>query len=130
MNPDAGASTTALGADGEQQGRRILERHGYRIVTLNYRTRFGEIDAVARHRGTLVFVEIKYRRSSAFGSPAAAVTTRKQQRIIRSAVVYLKSYACKGDDIRFDVLAIGPGAGVYELIPSAFTVPPESGLVW
>lgn len=130
MNLEAGASTTALGADGEQQGRRILERHGYTIVAANYRTCFGEIDVVARHRGTLVFVEIKYRRSSAFGSPASAVTSRKQQRIIRSAVVYLKSHVCKGDSIRFDVLAIGPHAGAYELIPSAFTVPPESGLIW
>jgi putative endonuclease len=116
--------TTAVGADGEKRGNIFLVRQGYTIVTTNYRTLFGEIDVIARHEGDLVFIEIKYRRSDEYGWPAEAVTRRKQGRMVRSALVYLKQHKLSNVSVRFDVLAIGPGPGCYDLIPSAFSVPP------
>ena len=68
------SDTTAVGSDGEKKGHLFLTRNGYKILERNYRTRFGEIDVIARHKGDLIFVEIKYRRSSAYGSPGEAVT--------------------------------------------------------
>ena len=58
-----------------------LERRGYRILARRYRTRFGEIDIVARHGDCIVFVEVKTRRDGSFGDPAAAVTAQKQRRL-------------------------------------------------
>jgi putative endonuclease len=124
MITDPAVTTTAIGAAGEKKGQLFLVQQGYKIVTNNFRTRFGEIDVIARHDGDLVFVEIKYRRSDEFGWPAEAVTRRKQRRMAQSALVYVKQNKLSNVSVRFDILAIGPGPDEYDLIPSAFTVPP------
>ena len=98
-----------------------MDRKGYRIVERNYRTRYGEIDIIARKDGFLVFIEVKLRRSSRFGAPQEAVTARKQQHMIRSALWYVKQYDLLNENIRFDVLCIGPAPGAIELIESAFS---------
>lgn len=118
-------ANTYIGADGEKKGHLLLVQHGYKIVVTNFRTLLGEIDVIARHKGDLVFIEIKYRRSDAYGWPAEAVTRRKQGRMVRSALVYLKQNNLINVSVRFDVLAIGPEPDRYDLIPSAFTVPPR-----
>lgn len=117
-------TNTAIGAAGEQQGHHILVRHGYQIIASNFRTLFGEIDVIARHKGDIVFIEIKYRRSKLYGWPAEAVTLRKQRHMAKSAIVYLKKNKLSKESVRFDVLAIGPEPGAYDLIPAAFSVPP------
>ena len=61
----------ALGLEGETRACRVLEARGYRILQRRYRTRFGELDIVARHDQTVVFVEVKTRRGHSFGDPAA-----------------------------------------------------------
>ena len=67
-----------LGRQGERFAEQLLRRRGYVILARRYRTRFGEIDLIARDRDAPVFVEAKTRR---FGGPLAAVGFRKQQRL-------------------------------------------------
>lgn len=110
----------AVGDAGEELGRAFLEKKGYRILERNYRTRFGEIDCVARDKRDIVFVEIKLRRSAAFGMPFEAVTPAKQRRMTAASLQYLKERRLHNETVRFDVVSIEPG-GKIELIKSAFT---------
>ncbi|OGS18743.1 MAG: YraN family protein [Elusimicrobia bacterium RIFOXYA2_FULL_50_26] len=111
-------SNSELGQRGEDAAAQLLLKKGYRLVARNYRTRYGEIDIIARKGGFLVFVEVKFRRSSKFGTPQEAVNARKQQHMIRSALSYVKQHSLFNESIRFDVLSIGPDTS--EIIESAF----------
>lgn len=94
----------------EQQGARHLSAHGLQLVTANYHCKAGEIDLVMRDAGTLVFVEVRFRRSGLRGSPVETVTLTKQRRLIRCARHYLMSHRLYDTvPCRFDVLGIGPG---------------------
>ena len=86
------------------------------------RSPFGEIDLVAKHQKTLVFVEIKTRQSSDFGLPEEAVTERKKARLGRLASWYLTQHSIPESEVRFDVLAVQLGGEHPEirLIQSAF----------
>lgn len=115
-------SNRAKGKLGERLGEDYLMRQGYKILERNVRSPFGEIDLVADHRGTLVFIEIKARRDNVFGYPEEAVGDRKKQRLIRLASWYLSCREGKPPSVRFDVLAIqeeGEERGV-RLIRNAF----------
>ena len=84
-----------------------LKTQGYEILEKNYRCRIGEIDLIAKEGETLVFVEVKYRRSSEAGDPAEAVDARKQARILRTARYYMTRYHISEDTpCRFDVVAV------------------------
>ena len=112
-----------LGLRGEEIAREFLEKSGYRIVTRNYRCKLGEIDIIARDGETLVFIEVKTRTDSAFGSPAAAVTLKKQRQIGKAAQWYLAEQDLFGTPARFDVIAIVKGKSgrhQVELIADAF----------
>jgi putative endonuclease len=80
-----------FGQEGEALAARHLKKNGYRIIEKNYRTKLGEIDIIAKDKDTLVFVEVKSRRSWQFGNPKAAVTPRKQRKISMVALHYLKN---------------------------------------
>jgi len=112
----------SLGRMGEDAAAQYLQRLGMTILQRNLNTPVGEIDLVAHHRRTLVFVEVKTRRSSAFGSPAEAVGPRKQRQIIRAANWYLNNNPAKSLQPRFDVVSIlVKGSDVeVEHIPGAF----------
>ncbi len=96
----------ALGLEGETRACHSLESRGYRILQRRYRTRFGELDIVARHDATIVFVEVKARRSRAFGDPAGSVTTEKQRRLVMMASDYLARHGLTRAPARFDVVAV------------------------
>jgi putative endonuclease len=96
----------AFGITGEDLAAAELARRGYAILERRYRTRYGEIDIVARDGATLVFVEVKARASRAFGGAAAAVTPAKQRRVRQMAVDYLARRGMTGSPCRFDVVAI------------------------
>lgn len=84
-----------------------LERHGLRILARNYRCRTGEIDLIAQDGDTLVFVEVRLRRSAAFGGAAASVHSAKQRRLLSAARHYLMDKAeppCRFDVIVLDAL--------------------------
>ena len=103
-----------LGKAGEDLACRELARRGYAILARRYRTRLGEIDIVADDHGTLVFVEVKTRADDRCGSPAEAVTRRKQRRLARMAADYLARSRGRHRPCRFDVVAVrlGPAAPV------------------
>ena len=94
------------GAQSESLAARLLKRRGYTILETNYRTPLGEIDIIARDRDTLVFVEVKARRSLGFGGPKWAVTPKKQRKISMVALYYLKTTRQSQVKARFDVVAI------------------------
>lgn len=114
----------ALGRWGEEAASGFLQRCGYRIVVRNLRTPVGEIDIIARNRGVLLFVEVKTRRSAAFGVPAEAVGPVKQRQIVRAAQWYLADHPSRLQP-RFDVIAVMPdvtGEPCFEHIENAFGV--------
>ena len=96
----------ALGKDGESLACAELERRGCAILARRYRTRFGEIDIVARDGDTTVFVEVKVRVGGGYGGGAAAVTAAKQRRLTFMATDYLSRHRLHDRPCRFDVVAI------------------------
>lgn len=110
------------GKKGEEIAVRYLQGRGYRIIERNYRTRWGEIDIVAKDGGTVVFVEVKCRRSDSFGDPQSAVGENKQRKISRMSLAYLKEKSLYPCDARFDVVAVKMLAAEsrVELIRNAF----------
>lgn len=99
-------SAGSQGAQAEQWAAQYLQRQGLKPVAQNYRGRFGEIDLIMRDGATLVFVEVRLRRSAGFGGAAASIDMRKQQRIIRTAQQYLAASAhtppCRFDAVLMD----------------------------
>jgi len=99
-----------IGNAGEQAAAEYLQRAGYSIMARNYRVVLGEIDIIARDGDTVVFVEVKTRRTMRCGRPAAAVNYFKQQKISRVAAVFLRQRHLLGCPCRFDVVEVY-GAG-------------------
>lgn len=95
-----------LGQRGEAAAARYLLFRGYRILARGNRLRPGELDLVAMDRNTVVFVEVKTRRTQDAGHPSEAVDAVKQRRLTRLAVTYLKRHGLLESPARFDVIAI------------------------
>ena len=94
----------------EECAAAFLEERGICILERNFRCGQGEIDLIGREENTIVFFEVKYRKTNSWGNPAEAVDTRKQCRISRAADVYRKRENLYGDiSFRFDVIAILDG---------------------
>ena len=81
-----------LGGLGERLAQRFLRSRGCRILDTNYRCRWGEVDIVAQFQDTILFVEVKTRRSSSYGTPEEAITSAKAQRLIATAETYLDEH--------------------------------------
>ena len=105
-----------LGILGETLAVDELSRRGYAILERRYRTRHGEIDIIAEHDGTLVFVEVKAREDVKCGTAAEAVTRVKQRRIVSRAVEYLARNNLGERPCRFDVVAIDYAGSVRQQI--------------
>jgi putative endonuclease len=97
-----------LGVAGEELAVRHLERLGHTILARNHRTRFGELDIVAHDGDTIVFVEVKTRRSSRHGSPWDSLHRRKQAQVRRMATAYLHDVRDRPPtrEVRFDAIGI------------------------
>jgi putative endonuclease len=100
------SSTIDRGASAERLAVRELVRLGYKIVERNFRCPAGELDVVARDGDTLVFVEIRSRRSNRFGTALEAVGRTKQAQVSRVAAVYLATRRPRFDTCRFDVVGV------------------------
>lgn len=111
-----------LGQQGEEAAARYLVTQGMKILERNLRTPLGEIDLVARQKKTLIFVEVKTRRSDRFGLPQEAVGARKQRQILRAAQWYLADGNGSGLQPRFDVVAVLVTGETVEIehLPDAF----------
>lgn len=91
----------------EEYVAEYLSRIGWEILARQFRTRFGEIDLVAKDpEGTWVFVEVKARRSHRFGTPEEAVTPHKMRKIIRTLHAYLGGLRATNIAYRIDVVAL------------------------
>lgn len=96
----------ALGAAGEDLVADWYRRNGFDVVDRNWRCQSGELDLVAASGRTLVFCEVKTRRSTRFGAPVEAVTHDKQRRVRRLAAMWLDAHTTRGADVRFDVASV------------------------
>ena len=96
----------ALGARGEDAVAGWYRARGCEVVARNWRCREGEVDLVVRCGRTLVFCEVKTRRSDAFGAPAEAVTRAKQVRLRRLAAAFLAQAPVGAPEVRFDVAGV------------------------
>ena len=94
------------GAPGEALACRHLEGQGFVILARNYRCRSGEVDVVARHGDTTVFVEVKDRHGASHGTGCDSVTFGKRRRIVRAARLYASSHRLDETPLRFDVVSI------------------------
>ena len=108
----------ALGQAGEDRAAAWYRARGYEVLARNWRCRDGELDLVVARGRALVFVEVKNRRTDRFGTPAEAITPRKQQRLRTLARRYLEATDARPRSVRFDVVAILDGR--LEVIPAAF----------
>jgi putative endonuclease len=95
-----------LGARGEQMAAEALACAGYRIIMPDVRQKSGQIDIVAEEGGDIVFVEVKTRRSTAYGIPAEAVNAAKQRHLIAAAQEYLAAHNQLDHPWRIDVVSI------------------------
>jgi len=107
------------GEEAEDLAARFLAAQGLVVVARNYRTRFGEVDIVARDGAALVFVEVRARTWSAFGGAAGSVDAGKQRRIIAAARHYLARLNAE-PACRFDVLTLQGPQGEPAWIRGAF----------
>ena len=95
-----------LGLRGERVARKYLKGQGWKILASRSQELLGELDLVAVDAGTVVFVEVKTRRSNQAGLPAEAVDDRILRRLARLALVYLKRHRLLGYPVRFDVIGL------------------------
>ena len=93
---------------GEMAAAVYLRLRGHRILARNWRCPRGEIDIVTEHRGVLVFVEVKTRRTRSAGAPEDAVDARKQARLSALAAAYVARHGYADVPCRFDVVAVEP----------------------
>lgn len=96
----------ALGALGEKKAVEYLKKRRYRIRETNFRCRAGEIDIVAQDKDYLVFVEVRTRTGSDFGTPEESVNAAKKERLVSVALTYLQTHRNLPSLWRFDVVAI------------------------
>ncbi|MDR0822474.1 MAG: YraN family protein [Endomicrobium sp.] len=109
-----------IGFEKEKKAAQFLQENGYKIITTNFAAKCGEIDIIAKDKDCLVFVEVKYRKNTNYGSPVEAVTFKKQKKISKTAIIYLRQNKVR-TDFRFDIVSIV--ADNIEIIKSAFSMP-------
>ncbi|MBF0528430.1 MAG: YraN family protein [Deltaproteobacteria bacterium] len=95
-----------IGRRGEDLALSFLKTKGYKPLIRNFRTRFGEIDLIVQDGQTIVFVEVKSRSSSAFGSAGEAVNHEKIRRLSRAAAAYLTEKEWPERPARFDIVEV------------------------
>jgi putative endonuclease len=106
-----------VGARGEKLAADYLKKRGYKIIQRNFRCREGEIDIIAQKGECLVFVEVRTKKNTAFGTPEESVTLSKREKLISLADAYLQAYDKPPQSWRIDVVAVelGPNNKVLRL---------------
>ncbi len=111
-----------FGQWGETLAAHFLESQGMRIVDRNFRAGHGEIDLICQDGETLVFVEVKTRRSANYGPPESSITRSKQRQLYNVATAYIQQHPELDCDFRFDVVVIDgtPQSHTIRYYPNAF----------
>lgn len=105
------ANYQVIGRWGEEIAANYLQGQGYEILDRNVRTAYGELDLIARFNDVLVFVEVKTRRSTAYGLAEEAITQKKATHILQSAQAYILSNNFPDVDWRIDMISIYQAKG-------------------
>jgi putative endonuclease len=108
--------THQVGQKAEEAALIFLQRQGFQLIAQNFHCRMGEIDLIMTQDQLLIFVEVRQRKSSVYGSAAASVTVSKQRKIIKTSAFFLQLFPkFETFDCRFDVIAIdGPNYNTKE----------------
>jgi putative endonuclease len=117
------ATAAEIGAYGERVAGAFVRRHGYKVLTRNYKVTDGEIDLVCRHGDVLVFVEVKTRAGSDLVRPAEAIDERKEEALRHAARRYLELLEVEDVTYRFDAVEVRLKAGeipACTLLPNFF----------
>ena len=105
----------------EDKAAQYLKEKGYKILARNFAEKTGEIDIIAQDKqNTIIFVEVKQRKTNLFGGGLAAVNKAKQRRITLTAASYIKKTKISYTALRFDIITIT--AGVLQHYENAFTI--------
>ena len=115
----------SAGDYGERKACEYIKKNGYRVIEKNFRTRFGEIDLIATDGDTLCFIEVKARSSADYGTPEEFVTKRKQDRLWRTASIYIDKNSPEIENYRFDVVAVYLDNDSLKIFKNAFQ--PDGG---
>ncbi len=109
-----------IGLRQEEKTSRHFKKLGWKLLDRNYRSRWGEIDLIFRDpKNQIVFMEVKFRASAEYGGGREAVRVKKQERIVKTALAYIRDRRLHGSDFRFDVAALTENG--LEHIPNAFS---------
>ena len=95
-----------LGARGEGVAREYLKASGYEIEANNFRCPLGEVDIIAWDRACLVFVEVRTRRDTEYGTPEESLTKQKQHKLIATAETYIQSRSTPPEEWRIDLIGV------------------------
>jgi putative endonuclease len=106
MGKDIPLKRGEVGARGEKLAAEFLKKRGYKILKRNFRCREGEIDIIAQQGGCLVFVEVRTKKGSGFGTPEESVTLSKREKLISLANAYLQACDNPPASWRIDVVAV------------------------
>lgn len=109
-----------FGLKSEEVAAKFIQKNGYKILCRNFKTKIGEIDLIAEEDGTIVFIEVKARKTQRFGSPKYAITQKKQRKISQVALYYLKNNPKYSKKARFDVITVGESSKDIRIIKNAF----------
>ncbi len=113
-------STTSVGRGAEERAKAYLEQKGYRTLRQNYRNGPREIDLVMQDGETVVFVEVKARSRTRYGTPAEFVTAAKRRQLTLAAEAYLMEERLLDVPARFDVVEVYLSSGEIRQIENAF----------
>ncbi|MDG1938738.1 MAG: YraN family protein [Pseudomonadales bacterium] len=100
-------TTKHIGDSAEQAATAFLTDQGLKLLDSNYHSRYGEIDIVMADAKVIVFIEVRYRKSSVYGGGAMSITRNKQQKLIKTANHYLQHHQANVE-CRFDVIDMSP----------------------
>lgn len=113
-------STTSIGRGGEARAEAYLKERGYQLLRRNYRSGAREIDLIMQVGCTVVFVEVKARSGTEYGTPAEFVTPAKQRLLTLAAQAYLQEMRLTDVPARFDVVEVYLGTDRIYHIENAF----------
>lgn len=112
-------SSSSKGVKYEQQALAFLKKQGLLLICQNFYCRFGEIDLIMSDQGTLVFIEVRFRKNQQYGGAIASITPQKQKKLIKTAKHYL-SLLDNEPYCRFDVIAISDENTAPQWVQDAF----------
>ncbi len=109
-------NTKTIGNRAEDNALKYLQNQGLNLVERNYNCKCGEIDLIMTDNNIIVFVEVRYRKSSYYGSGAETVDFRKQKKLLASATHFLQNKRMQDRICRFDVISVCQGQTVNNII--------------